>query len=320
MIAQRRARADVAWCALLLAGCPDARNAERRRVADAAVVEASVNGAALAPDAGSTTAPASVIDSGPSLEEMRHVYDTRFSNARVRTAAWHLFEAYRIEVIAAPVHSIDGGYRGTIHFAPSAFDDNDATHVQWVARAFDDMAPVFEAIGKDHTPRYVWKPRIIRFCHSTGGKRTPAAYAGGDTITYNTQGTLHVSAEAVRETLVHEVFHLNDNGWSPGALGASYDAVKKKCGTAIACLAKYSPGDTIVRGGTYYAFQPGNDVGEYAAELMVRFFREHRALTQKAPPRSPWKCAAPENAAVWTALSHTHFDDADLLASCPHAP
>ena len=82
---------------------------------------------------------------------------------------------------------------------------------------------------------YRFQPITLRFMRSVAA-RTPAAYAHDWEVAYNFVGTLNVSADAVRETMFHEVFHLNDaahGNWSPGALGSVFDAVVKKCGTAI---------------------------------------------------------------------------------------
>ena len=47
--------------------------------------------------------------------------------------------------------------------------------------------------------------------------------------------------------------------------------IERRCGVRTACLAPYAPTATIVRRGTYYAFQPGNDVREYARQRLRRY-------------------------------------------------
>src|SRR5690606_9231625 len=125
-------------------------------------------------------------------------------------------------------------------------------------------------------------PIRLRFFRSVG-RTTPSAYASGWTVAYNVSGSLHTSADAVRETMFHETFHLNDTAhgrWSATALTSHYRAILDRCtrGAMLetACLRPYAPNETMVRGGTYYAFQPGNGVWEYAAELAIRYYREHR--------------------------------------------
>lgn len=158
----------------------------------------------------------------------------------------------------------------------------------------------------------------MRF-YRTPGRHTPAAYASGDVLAYNVDGGLNVSAAAVHETLVHEIFHLNDQAagdWSSSALAAGYDAVRARCGARTACLAPYAPGTTRVRGGTYYAFQPGNDVREYGAELMTRFVLEAEAALDGAPRQPAFKCGPLENASAWQALVARFFAGVDPTPAC----
>jgi hypothetical protein len=150
------------------------------------------------------------------------------------------------------------------------------------------------------------RPITLRFMRSVAA-RTPSAYASDWRVAWNLAGSLHTSPDAVRETLFHEIFHLNDearssDGWSFGALGPIYDAIVKKCGARAACLAPYTPNDTMVRGGTYYSFQPGNDVREYAAELGLRYYREQRAVLRALPRPKPFKCGPPENRRAWALM------------------
>jgi hypothetical protein len=85
----------------------------------------------------------------------------------------------------------------------------------------------------------------------------------------------------------------------------------------------------MVRGGTYYAFQPGNDVREYAAELAVRYFKEQSAAiapTSSADHpgggipfglKTPFKCTGSENATSWKAMVLEFFGGIDLTVACP---
>ena len=43
--------------------------------------------------------------------------------------------------------------------------------------------------------------------------------------------------------------------WSSKALGTIHETILAQCSTRIACLTPYAPMPTMVRGGTYYAFQ-----------------------------------------------------------------
>ena len=101
-----------------------------------------------------------------------------------------------------------------------------------------------------------------------------------------------------------------------------YAAIVAKCGTKLACLEPYAPNKTVVRGGTYYAFQPdnGDTVHEYAAELAVRYFNEQREiLTTTKLKRAAFKCGTPENARAWKALVDEFFGGRDLVPVCASA-
>ena len=72
-------------------------------------------------------------------------------------------------------------------------------------------------------------------------------------------------------------------------------------------------------GGTYYAFQPnnGNGVHEYAAELAVRYWKEHLEMLDKGKLAKPaFKCGGPENARSWKALVDEFFAGRDLVPGC----
>ena len=147
-----------------------------------------------------------------------------------------------------------------------------------------------------------------------------APYAHDWTVAYNFAGTLNISGDMVRETMFHEIFHLNDathGDWSPSALGTIFDVVAKKCGTSIPCLAPYTPNETIVRGGTYYSFQPGNGVSEYAAELALRYYREQRASLRGLPKVKPFKCGPSENGKAWALMRDEFFEGVDAVPACP---
>ena len=75
----------------------------------------------------------------------------------------------------------------------------------------------------------------------------------------------------------------------------------------------------MVRGGTYYAFQPNNGdaVHEYAAELALRYYRENRASMREEALKKPgFKCGPPENLRAWSALSAEFFGGVDRTPTC----
>lgn len=219
---------------------------------------------------------------------------------------------------------MDGGFRGTIHLVPELPVGQHKRHLTWILAGQRDIHTFYaslEAAAKKPL-RYRHSGLAWRFMRSVG-RTTPSAYAADWEVGYNVSGSLHSSAEAVRDTVFHEVFHLNDqehNDWSRRALGPIVDAIAAKCGTKIACLTPYAPFKTMVRGGTYYAFQPNNgDIAhEYSAELATRYFREQLAAAEKKTYSGGWfKCGPEENAKTMTALAEEFFGGVDLTPGCP---
>ena len=222
---------------------------------------------------------------------------------------------------------MDGGYRGMIHLVPELPIGKYREHLARVVVATDAIDKFFTDVMGGKQPAYRWRELAFRFVRSVG-KHTPSAYAliaANDvwTIEYNVEGSLLTSEAGVRETLVHELFHVNDEAhhdWSQQALAKDFAAIVKKCGTRSSCLAPYAPNDTKVRAtGTYYAFQPnnGSTVHEYAAELAVRYFKEqtemlaHGKLTHRA-----FKCGPAENARAWRELVDEFFAGVDHVPAC----
>jgi hypothetical protein len=139
-------------------------------------------------------------------------------------------------------------------------------------------------------------------------------------VAYNVEGGINTSADEVRDTLFHEIFHLNDAAhgeWSAAALGPIRDGIVARCGARTPCLRPYAPGKTMVRGGTYYAFQPGNGVAEFAAELALRYHTEQRLVWQGKPVPQPFKCGPEENRRAWSLLVDEFFAGIDRVPDCP---
>lgn len=278
-----------------------------------------------------TSAPilAACPSSLPPDARVRCLYDERYKgDPKAASIAHELFVKWRIVAGVEVAHTMDGGYRGMIRIEPAVPVGDNRHHLEWVAGAIRDFDTFFAELERSRVAQglpgssqkpYRFRPITLRFMRSVAA-RTPAAYAHDWEVAYNFVGTLNVSAEAVRETMFHEVFHLNDaahGNWSPGALGSIFDAVVKKCGTAIPCLEPYTPNGTIVRGGTYYSFQPGNGVAEYAAELALRYYREQRAVLRNLPAAKPFKCGPPENRRAWALMRDEFFGGADAVPACP---
>jgi hypothetical protein len=226
---------------------------------------------------------------------------------------------------------MDGGFRGRLHLVPELPLGTARHHLAWIADATRDFDAFFAGLARADAPsegggraepviRYRTHALAFRFFRSEH-RTTPSAYAEGWDVSYNVAGSLNTSADAVRETLFHEIFHLNDaahGDWSTKALTPTFDAIVARCGTDTRCLRPYAPNSTLVRGGTYYAFQPGNGVVEYAAELAIRYYRETRAALLKKPlPDPPFKCTLPEDERAWSLLSAEFFGGVDLTPACP---
>jgi hypothetical protein len=235
---------------------------------------------------------------------------------RVRDEALRFFGETGGVVGLLEASEMDGGYRGRISMVPQPPEGRYARHLGWVLDGLRDIDAVFAWAGGARA--YRWAPLGLQFFRSVG-KRTPAAFAESWRVAYNVEGGINSSADEVRETLFHEIFHLNDQqrgGWSARALAPLYDRIVARCGARTPCLAPYAPGKTMVRNGTYYAFQPGNGVGEYAAELALRWYVEHRRVRRSEPVARPFKCGSPENAEAWGLLVGEFFG-VDRTPACP---
>lgn len=222
-------------------------------------------------------------------------------------------------------HRMDGGWRGHIDLVPEPPIGPHRRHLSWMVTAFEDFDRFFAALADKGGKRvdYRYEPIELRFFRSVG-RTTPSAYASGWEIAWNVSGSLHSGADAARETMFHETFHLNDRAhghWSERVLTPSFDEIVSKCSGRnrapnTACLKPYAPNETMVRGGTYYAFQPGNGVWEYAAELAIRYYREHRAILLGTPAPPPFKCGPAPNSDNWKALLDEFFAGIDLTPPC----
>ncbi len=233
--------------------------------------------------------------------------------------ALSLFDADADTVDTLPAQAFDGGYRGTIQLVPALPVGTHRKHLEWVSAAMHDFDVFFAALSRRGAPRYRWRGLSLHFFRSVGNT-TPNAFAWDWNVAYNVNGSIDTTPDATRETLFHEVFHLDDadhGDWSPAHLSSVQDAIEKRCGARTACLAPYAPTGTLVRRGTYYAFQPGNDVHEYAAEVALRYYRENRAMVRGEPAARPaFKCGPDENRRAWEALRDEFFGGVDLVPPC----
>jgi hypothetical protein len=259
---------------------------------------------------------------------VRCLLEQRFGgDARARKLALRLYDGQGTLVGLEEADTRKVGYRGMVTFVPTLPVGKDGRkHLKWIVEGLEDIDKVLTALEDKRGAAipYRWKALAMTFT-STPGRRTPSAYAWKWEVTYNLRGSLHRSGRAVRQTLFHELFHLNDQhhrDWADNALGPIFDGIVARCTgrggkLSTPCLKPFAPGKTKVRKSTYYAFHPGNGVGEYAAELALRFFIEQRAMVlgQKLPGK-PFKCGPEENARAWKLLIDEFYGGVDWVPAC----
>ena len=237
-------------------------------------------------------------------------------DAAASKLAVELYEKTGTIVGQLPEQPFDGGYRGKLHLVPRLAAGAHRGHLAWVSSSLLDFDDFFAKLGG--SPKYRWRDLDFRFFESVK-RRTPSAFAVDWAVAYNVSGSLFGSEAGVRLTLFHEIFHLNDQArgnWTHTALAPLFDAIVKKCGTNTECLTPYTPDLLKVKGGTYYAFQPGNGVGEYGADLARRYYVEQRAALRKEKGPLPFKCGPPENAKAWRLFVTEFFDGVDHVPDC----
>jgi hypothetical protein len=215
---------------------------------------------------------------------------------------------------------MDGGFRGAIHIVPAVPEPGALRWLIAAQRDFEAFATALERRAGKPLP-YRHRGLVWRFFRTA--RHTPSAYAEGWEVAYNLAGSLVGSADGVRDTMFHEIFHLNDfahGTWSRRALGALVDGILVRCGRQPSCLAPYAPTPMRVRAtGVYYAFQPnnGDTANEYAAELATRYFHEQRAaLRGERWPGGRFKCGPEQNRRAWRALADEFFGGVDLVPEC----
>jgi len=285
---------------------------------------------APAPIASVTAAPVvdAAAEAAPIVSPERANIERDFAaDPKAQSLALALFDETGDVAAAEREQTMDGGFRGKLHILPALPTGDDRVQLERVLAAARDYEKFFADVGLKAS--YRWRNLSFRFFRSASGpaghevpRTTPSAYADGTfTLAFNLKGSLLTTDTGVRETIFHEVFHMNDaahGDWSARTLAHDYAAILAKCGAMnVACLRPYAPNDTMVRGGTYYAFEPNNGVPvrEYAAELALRWYKEQRAVLRHAP-MAAFKCGPAENKRSWNALVKEFFA-IDLVPPCP---
>lgn len=273
-------------------------------------------------------AEARVLASQGCGEDVRCLLEGRYAeDEKAQALVLRLYDRMGSVVGVEEPDTREVGWRGTITFEPALpTGKKKRKHLTWVVESLEDIDDFFAALASHtETPLpYRWQGLELRF-FTTPERTTPSAYAWSWKVAYNVRGSLMKSKRRVRETLFHELFHLNDqehDDWSVRELTPIFDRIVERCTQedgelSTRCLKPYAPGKTKVKGGTYYAFEPGNGVGEYAAELALRYFLEQRAqiLDTKKKPK-PFKCATEDNAEAWALLTEAFFAGVDLVPDC----
>jgi hypothetical protein len=239
-------------------------------------------------------------------------------DAEARELAFTLFTETGSLAGLLPAETTEDGRGGKVRLLPARPIGANRRHLTWIIASFRAYQSFTAALSARAPIAFRDRPVDLRFFYSeTGGM--PSAFAARRNIGYNLYGALNVSESAVRDTLFHELFHLNDGWrgeWSTRALTPIYDRIVARCGKQRACLTPYAPTDTMIEG-AYYAFVPKGGVREYAAELALRYFREHRLVLEGKPlPIKAFKCGPPENASALELLSSQFFGGVDLVPAC----
>ncbi|MBX3212298.1 MAG: hypothetical protein KF850_09720 [Labilithrix sp.] len=219
-----------------------------------------------------------------------------------------------------------GTYAGTrVPTRPALPLGDHRQHLAWLIASFDRYDAVFTRLAA-RAPRPIdfrLHPDAFVF-FSTETRAFPSAWGQGGVVGYNLEGPLHTNERDVLETVFHELFHLNDErrgGWSASALGELFEGIVHRCGSDHECFGDFAPHDTRVPDGTYYPFdERTRDVREYAAELALRYFREHEAILEGAPLEPPFKCVSEDNRVAWERLVEDFFGGLDLARDCALGP
>jgi hypothetical protein len=269
--------------------------------------------------------PPAACASGPTTKRVECLIAARYaSDPSARDVALSLFREGGGVAGVLPAERYDGGYRGIISLVPALPVAGYRPHLVRVRDAMRDIDDFFALIGSSaNAPlAYRWREVHVQFFRSLG-RTTPSAFVEGITwrLAYNVSGSLNTSASAVRETIFHELFHINDwshADWSSRMIAPVIAGVIARCGTSKTCLAPYTPTDVTVGGGMYYAFQPGSPTGlEYAAELATRYYDEELAMIERRALAKPaFKCGPVENATAWKLMVDEFFGGVDYVPPC----
>ena len=196
-----------------------------------AVVQALLFGDAHAPDCSKHADPVACL------------IDARFAkDSKAQALADRPLRARAVTSPRLGVDEImDGGFRGKIHLVPEPPIGKYRKHLEWVSAAAGSLDDFFtkQFDGKRSRTIAGATSRFASCARSASTRRAPTRDLGANdvwTIEYNVEGSLLTSETGVRETIVHELFHINDEAhkdWSQHTLANDFNAIVKKCGTKV---------------------------------------------------------------------------------------
>ncbi len=255
------------------------------------------------------------------VTRIRCLISLRYADERdAKKLALELYEQTGSLAGLLPEETSQDGKGKKVLLKPARPIGKNRQHLQWIVDAMTEYARFFAELAKrQKTPIQMRdRPLDFRFFYTEEGG-TPSAFAVSRNIGYNLQGAVNVNAEAVRDTLFHEIFHLNDawqESFSARVLATIEKRILATCKSNQRCLGPYAPTDTTMNG-KFYAFIDGGSGKEYAAELALRYFREQRLMLEAKPlPVQAFKCGPPENAEAMSLLVDAFFGGVDLVPRC----
>lgn len=244
------------------------------------------------------------------------------SDAPTLELAQRLLESHGAVAGVETRRTVDAGYLGRLRIAPAPPTGRYRRHLASVVESLRDVEDTFAALAPQAPKPMMFRtrPYALRF-YRTESTSFPSAWAQNGVVGYNVEGPLHAEGADIGSVLFHEIFHLNDEGhdhWSAHALEGLYDSILARCDNREECLEPFAPDDVHVQGGTFYALdKKTNDVREYAADIALRWLREHRLVLRGDKfEEPPFRCKTPENAEAWKLVVDEFFGGVDLTPPC----
>src|SRR5262249_43471830 len=148
-----------------------------------------------------------------------------------------------------PEETTDDGHGGKVRLLPARPIGQNRDHLTWIVDAFRDYQRFLKGLSAKGRVTFRDRPVHFRLFYSEKGGN-PSALALKRNFGYTLFASFNVPAAAVRNTLSHEIFHLNDSrheDWAARVIAPVFDGIVARCGQKNACLSPYSPTDTMIR-------------------------------------------------------------------------